>query len=231
MQEPMKPIARSYWGTLVLVGVIALCASSRCPASAEDFIYWAKGTFLIPIKEQWELGFEQKFGFTDESRRLDHHTQDLGVVYTHADGWLKLSGAVKTAHAQTDDRDGWIHETRPHLNAAIFSKLFGLDMANRSRLAYRDIDDEDNLWRFRHKVRFTRPVALTPLEIKPYVADEIFYNFNADRFNGHRLQAGLFVPLHKKIRLELFYFWHIHKEDDNDWCDVNVIGSFFRFKF
>ena len=79
--------------------------------------------------------------------------------------------------------------------------------------------------------RFTWPVALTALEIKPYVADEIFYNFNADRLNGHRVQAGLFVPLHEKIRLELFYFWHIHEEDDSDWSDVNVIGSYFRFQF
>jgi hypothetical protein len=104
-------------------------------------------------------------------------------------------------------------------------------MANRSRLAFRDIDGEDPIWRFRHKLRLTWPVPLTALQIRPYVADEIFYYFNAERFNGHRLQAGLFVPLHEKVRLELFYFWHIHKEDDNDWSDVNVIGTFFRFKF
>ena len=112
----------------------------------------------------------------------------------------------------------------------VFSKLRDVDVINRSRLEYRHFDDYDNVWRVRHKIRVDSPVTFTPLQIEPYVAEEISYNFNGDRFYGNRIQTGLFIPLHENVRLDLFYFWHIGKEDDHDWSNTNVIGSYIRFK-
>ena len=214
--------------TLAVVMLLGMPPVGR--ASDEDFRYWSKATFLVPIAEQWEFGFEQKAGFDDEARRLGHHMQDYGLGYTNTEGWLKLYGALKMVHAQTEDRDDWVHETRPHFNIAVLSQFRGVDVINRSRIEYRDIEDEHTVRRFRHKIRIDSPVTFTRLQIKPYVAEEIFYNFNADRFNGNRIQAGFFIPLHEKVRLDLFYFWHIHKEDDHDWSDANVIGTYIRFK-
>lgn len=210
--------------------VPALGVTTRCPASDEDFFYWTKATVLVSIAEHWQFGFEQKFGFGEEARRLDHHMQDYGLVYNGFGDWLKLYGAVKVVHARTDDREAWIQEIRPHFNAAVFSKLFALDMVNRSRIEHRNIEDEYVIWRFRHKLGFIWPEELTPLRIKPYVSDEIFYSFNAERFYGNRVQSGLFIPLHETVRLELFYFWHIGR-DVLHWNDTNVLGTYVRFQF
>ena len=218
-------------GLMALAAMVVLGTNPLCLSSDEDFRYWMKATFLIPIAKQWEFGFEQKMGFEDEARRLDHHAQDFCLSHTNANGWLKLYGALKTAHAPTDLRDDWIHEIRPHASIAVLSEFRGIDVINRSRLEFRNFEDYDNVWRFRHKIRVDSPVTFTPLRIEPYVAEEIFYNFNADRFYGNRVQAGLFIPLHEKVRLDLFYFWHIQKQDDHDWSSVNVIGSYVRFKF
>lgn len=214
-------------GVAVLVA-LSLFAAPR--VTAGDFEYWTKATFLIPIKEHWQFGFEQKLGFEDEGRRLDHQMQDYGLLYSEPGDWLKLFAVVKVVHEKSDRRDAWVRETRPHLNAAVFSKFFGADMINRSRIEYRDVEDKDIVWRFRHKLIFLSPVTFTAGQITPYLGNEIFYNFNADRLYKHRVCAGLLVPLHEKIRLELFYYWDIEEQTES-WHDTNILGSYVRFKF
>lgn len=217
-------------GVLALVVFAALCMATAARAGGEgDFDYWTKASFLIPIKEHWQFKFDQKFSFTDEGRRFDNHQQDYGVIYSGLADWLDLGFTVKQKASK--EGDDWDRETRPLLNVTVKSTLFGCDLANRSRIEYRDFEDEDNVWRFRHKVRIGSPVTFTSLRIKPYAAYEIFYNFNAERFNGSRIQGGLFIPLHEKVRLELFYFWHTSEEYDHDWSATNVIGTYVRFKF
>jgi len=104
-------------------------------------------------------------------------------------------------------------------------------LSNRSRVAHRDIEDEDNVWALRHRVTVKPPVTLTAWQIDPYVAEQVFVQFDDEDFNGNRVQAGLFVPLQEQIRLELFYFWHLNEEDDHHFSDTHVVGSYVRFKF
>lgn len=230
MRDYFRRICSLSPGLLVLA-VFVLAGNVPVVADQEDFQYWAKAIFMIPIAERWDFGLEHKFGFQDEARHLDHHMQDFLIVHTNAAGWLKLGGAVKVSHAPTDDRQGWTGEVRPHFNIAISSQFRGIDIVNRSRLAYRHIEDDDSYWRFRHKIRVDSPMTFTPLQIKPYVAEEIFYRFSADRYNGNRVQTGLFIPLKKNMRLDLFYFWHFSKEDDHHWSQADVIGSYLQVKF
>lgn len=156
--------------------------------------------------------------------------QDYGLLYSDRGDWLKLFAAVKVVHEKSDQRDAWIREVRPHFNAAISSKLLGVDMINRSPLEYRDAEDEDIVCRFRPKLIFLAPVTFTAGQITPCLGNEIFYNFNADRLYKHRVCAGLLVPLHEKIRLELFYYWDIDEQTES-WHDTNIFGSYVRFKF
>ena len=64
---------------LALVALAALGAPTAVYALDEgDFDYWAKASFVIPIAEDWRFQFGQKFGFTDEARRLDHQRRLRG---------------------------------------------------------------------------------------------------------------------------------------------------------
>jgi len=219
----------SHPGLLALVALAALGAPTAVYALDEgDFDYWAKASFVIPIKEDWQFKFAQKFGFTDEARRLDHQMQDYGVVYSGLADWLDLDFTIKQKACK--EGDDWDRETRPLLNVTIKSTLFGCSLSNRSRIAYRDFEDDDDVWWFRHKIAVKPPVTFTPLEIQPYVAEEIFIQLDDEDFNGNRVYGGLYIPLHEQIRLELFYAWHLSEEEDS-WHDTNILGSYIRFAF
>jgi len=229
MKELRSRIAGPRRGAVALIGVMVLCVSSQALASDDgDFEYWSKASFLIPIKDAWQFKLDQKFSFADEARRLDNHQQDFGLVYSGLADWIDLGLSVKQKFAK--DGDDWERESRPHFNIKAKSTLFGCGLSNRSRLEYRDVEDDDTVWRFRHKIAVKSPATITPWKIQPYVAEEVFVQLDDEGFNANRISTGLYIPLHEKVRLELFYAWDLDEEPDC-WHDMNLIASYVRIQF
>jgi hypothetical protein len=216
------------------LGLFAMTAVALSPAVSVygedegDFEYWAKASFAIPIDEQWDFVFAQKFNFDQDGRHLDNHQADVEFCYRGLAEWLNVGIGYKQLFEKAGD--DWQKERRPLLNIAVRGTLWGLAVSDRSRFEYRDEEDEDNVWRYRNKIMLRPPVTLTSLKIQPYVADEIFISFDDEDFNKQRVIAGLYVPLHQQVRLELFYMWQI-EEEPNSWHDINILGSYLRFTF
>jgi hypothetical protein len=217
-------------GVLALATAVVLCACAPAIGSDEgDFEYWAKAIFEIPVAEHWEFNLEGRLTFDDDAHRLADHQEDYLFTYSGLADWF----AVGLGYKKKFDKEGddWQAEDRPYLNLIVEDKLCGLHIGSRSRFEYRDVEDEEIVWRYRNKVAVWSPVTFTPLKIQPYVADEIFINFDEEDFNQHRLYGGAFIPLHQQIRLELFYAWKLDKEEDNSWHDTNILGSHIYFQF
>ena len=223
---------RQIWSRPCLLAPIVLIALFTATAARAggdgDFDYWTKASFVIPIKENWDFKFDQKFSFTDEARRLDDQQQDYGVVYSGLADWLDLGFTFKQKASK--EGDDWDRETRPLFNVTVKSTVCGWEMSNRSRIEYRDFEEDDDVWRYRHKIALKTPFTLTALEIQPYVAEEIFVQFDDEDLNGNRVYGGLYIPLHEKIRLELYYAWHL-SEEAHSWHDTNLLASYIRFAF
>jgi hypothetical protein len=211
------------------VAAVALWPARTAFASDDgDFEYWAKADVRVPVGEQWYFSFEHRLTFGDEARRLDDQQTDLAFTYTGLADWFRVGIGYK--HMVERDGDRWRPERRPLLNLTARGDLFGLDVASRSRFEYRDREGREEVWRYRNLVTIAPPVTFTALKIRPYVADEIFVNFDEKGFNQQRLYGGIFIPLHKRVRLELFYLWKLDREPEV-WHDTNVLGSYLHFLF
>ncbi len=226
MEHPVKTLLCPHRRIpLLLAALIWGMASS---ASAFEFEYWPKVIVAIPLDEHWQFGFEERLSFADDARRLDNHQTDLVVTYSGLADWLSVGVGYKAVFERAGD--DWLIENRPYLNVAVKTKLHGFGLTDRSRFEYRVPEDQDEVWRYRNRLTITSPMTLTPWKILPYVAEEIFVNFDEEGFNQQRLYAGFFVPLHQQIRLELFYLWKLDEEGD-EWHDTNVIGSWVYVQF
>jgi len=214
------------WGILVLL-VFVVGGATPC-ARASEFEYWPKAVVTIPLHEQWLFTFEEKLTSAEGARRLDDHQTDFVLTYLGLADWLGVGLGYNAVFERAGD--DWPREDRPYLNVAVKSKVYGFGVTNRSRFEYRMPEDEEESWRYRHKLTVTSPVTLTPLKIQPYVGEEIFYSLDGQGLNQQRLYTGVYLPLHEKVRLELFYLWKLDKEDD-DWHDTNVLGSWVYFQF
>ncbi len=226
MKHHVKTLFVPPRGTLVLFAV--LVCGVTCSAPAFEFEYWPKAFVTIPINKQWQFGFEEWLSFTDNVTRFKDSQTDLWLHYQGLADWLSVGVGYKRVYAKPDDE--WEIENRPMLNAAVKTKVYGFGVTNRSRLEYRMPQDEEPFWRFRHRLNIVSPVTFTALKIQPYTAEEIFYSFDGQGFNQQRLYGGVYIPLHEKVRLELFYIWKLDKEDDG-WHDTNVLGSWVYFQF
>lgn len=61
----------------------------------------------------------------------------------------------------------------------------------------------------------------------PFVADEVFYDFNADEFSINRFDLGIEKDITKQINAGLFYRIESEKSGKN-WNEANIIGLKFN---
>jgi hypothetical protein len=191
---------------------------------------WTTANASVGINEDWKCTFEQEFKFGDYAGELFYSHSDLGFVYQSLADWIDLGFNYRQVFARKGSADDWKQENRPHLNFTLKGKLFDLNVSNRSRFEYRDIETRDDHWRYRNKFTVKLPFELTDFKLKPYVADEIFFPLNDDNINQNRVYAGFSFDVLENMKGEVFYVWVTGRTDDG-WIDVNALGTRLKFSF
>ena len=94
--------------------------------------------------------------------------------------------------------DDWRTERRP-MAEAYYGKMYdGWRLTSRSRIEFRQPDWRDNDVRLRQEFTATAPYKLTPLEMRPFVENEIFYSTRNDWVEANWTTLGFsFFPIDK----------------------------------
>jgi hypothetical protein len=217
---------RSFFVTVIAV----LLITEVCFAYDNgDFQYWSKAGLAFDINKDWAVTFEEEFRLGDNAGKLYYHSSDLGFLYRGFADWIDL-GVNYGQVFEKDSSDVWRTEKRPHFNVTLKGQLFNFDLSDRSRLEYRDRENKKDVWRYRNKLTVKLPAAFTKFKLQPYVADEVFINFDKEDFNKNRLYSGILFSLSKNIKGDIFYLWQSSKSDGN-WEDINVLGTQLKFCF
>jgi opacity protein-like surface antigen len=118
--------------------------------------------------------------------------------------------------------DDWQPEDRLMLEGYFAERFNGFRVTNRLRVELRWFDWRDDDVRLRNEITIEAPWALTPLELKPYLEEEVFYGINAGRFEANWLGAGLAWRPMDGVKLKLGYRWNRFRAGD-DWANRNVL--------
>ncbi|MCF7908247.1 MAG: DUF2490 domain-containing protein [Candidatus Omnitrophica bacterium] len=214
----------------LIVLTIAIALFPFCSFSFDDgdFQYWNTSNVSKKINDDWKLSFEEEFRWGDNANNPYYNHSDLGVTYSGLVSWLDLG--VNYRHIHEDKSSDWKVENRPHLNADLKWKLFDLAFSNRGRLEYRNREDADNYWRYRNKFSIKAPFKLTKLEIQPYIADEIFYDFDVETLNRNRFYGGFGLKIIKNLKGEVYYLWETTEKSDK-WNDLHIFGTKLKVSF
>ncbi len=194
-----------------------------------DFQFWSTAGASVNLSKNWAATFEEEIKFGDNAGHFYYHHTDLGFVYKGMADWVSVGFNYRQI-SEEDAKGIWREEHRPHLNATLTSKLFGLDVSDRSRLEYRDREIQKDIWRYRNKVTVRLPVELTQFKLQPYLADEVFLNLAGERFDKNRFWSGFFVDLTKNIKGEIYYMLDSTKSGAN-WKETNVLGISLKVAF
>lgn len=186
---------------------------------------WVSGqlTDTVGIK----LTRENRYRDTDEDKYFYGYT-DIALPVKLNKNW-SLTPAVRLI---TTLRGGeWRDDLMPHISLNNKTTLGPVTMKNRMRLVKMDKEatDADPI-QYRHRIDLMPAKSWTDWKLMPYVAEEVFYDFDEYQVNKFRTYAGMtFAPV-KKVSMDLY----VMREDTKklgDWNDVLVFGLAGGFKF
>ena len=167
--------------------------------------------------------------FGNEGGNMYYQHSDLGLVYSGLAKWIDLEFNYRQIFEKASD-DRWHRENRPHLGFVLKTTWKDLAISDRSRFEFRDRENAKNLWRYRNKFTVKFPWKLTALKLQPYVADEVFINFNNENFSANRFYAGITFPVTDNLKADISYIMQ-SKRSGSDYTDYHVLGTYLKFKF
>lgn len=199
------------------------------PFDDGDFQYWNTEGMSVKLDKNWKIELGEEFRFGDDAEDFYYQHSELGLIYSDLFKWLDAGVNYQLVYEEKDD--DWQYENRPHLNAILKYDVRGLKLTDRNRLEYRDKEGgHDDGWRYRNKVTVKLPLQLTRFKIQPYAADEVFIDFNEEKFNRNRLYCGADFKIFKNLKGELYYLLQV-SEKNNKWTDINALGTKLKFAF
>ena len=219
-------------GAILLVGI--------CFAYDDgDWQYWNTeniGGKIIDVRNDYldsiKAMIEAEFRWGDDVSELYYYHGDLGITLNKLfASWFSLGLNYRQVYELKSGE--WTEENRPHLNGTIKLKWEGWDISNRCRFEYRDTESYND-WRFRNKLTAKFPWKWTSWQIRPYVADEIFYDFHADELNRNRLYAGIGIGklfLLETIKGDVFFLWQSTKKPNWGDQDYYIFGTKLKVNF
>ena len=193
-----------------------------------DFQYWNNEKVSVKLNEDYTLTLEEEFRFGDNGGHFYYQHSDIGLTYSGFLSWLDVG--LNYRHIYEESSHDWKLDNQPHLNAAIKWKLFDAEFVNRGRFEYHNKEDAEDYWRYRNKFSIKSPWKITSLGIQPYIADEIFYDFNVEALNRNRLSGGFLIKITNNMKADIYYLWQASEKNDK-WSDLNVLGTTLSFSF
>jgi len=220
----VKPIPGVQKGAAYVVVMIA-CATligGKCLAGdGGGFEFWSTTGASFDLDKDWKLCVDELLKVGNDPRQLRYQHTDLGFVYGGLADWLDLG--LNFRQAQKKDSDGhWYGENRPHANVTVKSRLCDIDLSDRSRLEYRDRENDRDIWRYNNKLTIRLPQEFTAWKFRPYLADQVYINLTDSAFDGNKMYSGFSFKPSARISGALYYVWDSDKDEDG-WTSTNIL--------
>ena len=216
--------------SIAVIGILVLLVSGSCFGYSDEGVqWWTAATASFDVAEDWSGKLSQEFRLGDDGGNLYYEHTDLAFTYTGLTEGIDAGVGFRLIY-EKNSSDDYKRENRPHFNVTFKGKLFDWSVSDRNMFEYRDKDNKEDVWRYRNKVTIKFPVELTALKIKPYIADEIFLTMNDDKVDRNRLYFGGSVGITENLSADLFYMWQ-SSNSGGKWLDLDVLGTYLKFKF
>lgn len=210
-----------------LIAGLLLVAGSVYAYDDGDFQVWHTENQEFAIGKKSKMTLEEEFRFGDNANDFYYHHYDAGVVYSVDEN---LTIGVNYRQVYEKKKGDFKEENRPHVNAVLKYDLGGFKLDDRNRLEYRHFDYQADAWRYRNKLTVKLPWKFTKMQIQPYLADEVFVDFNNKAFNRNRLYSGFSMSLAKNLKAEVYYLLQTSRSSGG-WLDANALGTKIKLLF
>ncbi len=213
----------------VVVTVLALLAAVDAHAYEDgDFQIWHTEGQEIAVTKGWKIPVEEEFRYGGDAGELYYQHYDIGISY---DVNKNLNVGAYYRQIYEGEKGKFKPEFRPHIDVTPKTELYGFKIENRNRLDYRLYDDNrEDILQYRTRLLIRSPWKFTPLNIQPYVSDEVFVWLNGAVLRRNRLDAGISLEFMKNVKGDIYYRLQGTKKSGR-WTDYNILGLKLKVAF
>ena len=212
---------------LLLVLTLALAGHGLYAYQDGDFQIWQADDQEFKLTKASKLKLQEEFRFGDDAGELYYHHYEADLSYK-VHKYLGVSAAYRQIFE--GEHGKYKPEYRPHINATGRIEYRGFELSDRNRLEFRCYDDKGSVLRYRNKVTLKLPAMFAPLNIRPYVADEVFTNMDFVAINKNRFYTGVTVDLVQHLKGEVYYLLQSDKKHSR-WKNAHVLGLKLKLAF
>lgn len=190
-------------GFLVFLGALLLWLNRPIQAEGQG---WLDNSLNLTVDQNFDLTFKSQI------RCHDISFQDPFVYVLEGGVGRKLQNnfhlAVIYRRQTSKTNTSQISENRYSLEAGWVKKLpksFSFDWRFRSEIRTSEQDLDVNHFRFRLRLRLKTNIQVGNLKLKPFIAEELFWDTKTDNFSQNRFFLGTNVPLSEKVEFIVSY--------------------------
>lgn len=211
---------------LVALLLVGLFSVNKPAWAGNNWEYWSHYEVVGSINDNLDFKVKPEVRYNDNFSNHYYTHFDVGLDWKVKD-WFILSPYYR--HVNEKKNNDWKVEYRPHLNAIFKWKLLkALSFSDRNRLEHCIKEDKD-VFRYRNKLTVKLP-KFTRFKVQPYVAEEFYYDFDANELNKNRVYAGIDFKIVKNLKAGLYYILGSCKKE-GDWIDNNILGTALKYNF
>lgn len=194
--------------------------------ASDDWQYWNEFKLKHSVTRHLEAHLKLEQRFVDNFGDFGLHNYAPGILYTVSE---HFDFELNYKYEREKKKNGWTDEHRLEIIPILKWRWSEFGFKLRNRLEYRKIESAES-WRWREKIKITRPVTMDGFAFTPYVSEEIFYDFRVGDFNQNRIAVGLSKEIGRNLGIGLYYMYKSNKKE-NSWSGANVLGTKFEIAF
>jgi hypothetical protein len=182
--------------------------------------FWNSTAISYPINDKYELSFGNKDHYSNQINRLDYIHFEL-IGYRKVTNVFSLGLGVRQTESYKSDK--WNPgQTYMFYGVLLFNPLdIKIKFANRlTAKVSKTAETQYGLDNISNIDFFTKAKWKFP---KPYLADEIFSNFNTERVQTVRIYSGFHVFKKEHWGVDLYYCYQ-QTRSTAEWKYYNVLG-------
>jgi hypothetical protein len=209
----------------ILIAAAVMCVGDFTPIVAwalddGDSQVWIGNAVEGQLADRWKIKVAEEFHIGEGSSHLYEEFVDIGLA-RNLSQWLKVGANYR--HIYQARGDDWAMEERPHFNATVLWEVRGLRFQDRSRIERRIREGNDDVWRYRNRLKVDLPASWIASIAKPYVATEVFLDIDERDVSRYRLYVGFKRSIIRVVGIDLYYLRQSNHAGDA-WVDYHVTG-------
>lgn len=165
------------------------------PLLAQATYDWGNSHNLLvkaSLSEDWFLISRSNLASRNNFENYFLGYTGLGLGYQFNRQWSLRAGYRQAWFHIAEE---WKPEYRPYMESYYTGFKNSFRLTSRTRFEFRFYDHREDYIRARQEFTITAPWKFSPLQLKPYLEEEVFYNFQQNRIEANWLGGGFsFYP-------------------------------------